>query len=76
MASFNPSISLILFSLIPQGLTLGSFTRSKKKGNRTYYWIVESIREKDKVIQKPIRYIGSAENLLEKLKLLEELLKK
>ena len=52
------------------------FIRSKKKGNKTYYRIVESIREKDKVIQKPIRYIGSAENLLEKLKLLEELLKK
>lgn len=52
------------------------FIRSKKKGNRTYYWIVESIREKDKVIQRPIRYIGSAESLLEKLDLLEELLKR
>lgn len=52
------------------------FVRSKKKKNRTYYWIVESIREKDKVTQKPIRYIGTAENLLEKLDLLEKLLKK
>lgn len=52
------------------------FIRSKKKKNRTYYWIVESIREKDKVIQKPIRYIGTAENLLEKLDLLEKLLEK
>ena len=52
------------------------FVRSKKKGNRTYYWIVESIRIKGKVIQKPIRYIGSAESLLEKLELLEQLLRK
>ena len=52
------------------------FIRSKKKGNRTYYWIVESIREKNKVIQKPIRYIGSAETLLEKLDQLDELISK
>ena len=52
------------------------FIRSKKKGSRTYYWIVESIREKDKIIQKPIRYIGSAETLLEKLDQLDELISK
>ena len=52
------------------------FIRSKKKGNRTYYWIVESKRVKDKVIQKPIRYIGSAEKLLEQLKLLDKFLHK
>lgn len=52
------------------------FIRSKKKGNKTYYWIVESVREKNKVIQRPIRYIGSAENLLDKLDLLEKLLAK
>ena len=49
------------------------FIRSKKKGSKVYYWIVESKRIKDKVIQKPIKYIGSAKNLLKKLKLLEEL---
>ena len=49
------------------------FIRSKKKGRKTYYWIVESKREKDKVIQKPIKYIGSAESLLKKLIILEEL---
>lgn len=48
------------------------FIRAKKKGNRTYYWIVESIRVKDKVIQKPIRYIGTAERLLEKLEELDK----
>lgn len=52
------------------------FIRSKKKKNKTYYWIVESIRIKDKVIQKSIRYIGSAERLLEKLELLDKLLRK
>ena len=52
------------------------FIRSKKKGNKTYYWIVQSIRVKEKVIQKPILYIGSAEGLLEKLELLDKLLKK
>lgn len=48
------------------------FIRSKKKGKQTYYWIVESIRVKDKIIQKPIRYIGTVESLLEKLELLEK----
>lgn len=52
------------------------FIRSKRKGKRVYYWIVESIRIKDKVIQKPIRYIGSAKSLLEKLELLDTLLMK
>ena len=52
------------------------FIRAKKKKNRIYYWIVESIREKDKIIQEPIRYIGSAESLLEKLNQLNELISK
>ena len=52
------------------------FIRSKKKGNKTYYWIVESIRIKDKIIQKPIRYIGSGERLLEQLELLDRLVSK
>jgi hypothetical protein len=52
------------------------FIRSKKKGNRTYYWIVECNRRGDKVIQKPIRYIGNAEKLLGQLKLLDKLLHK
>ena len=52
------------------------FIRSKKKDNRTYYWIVECNRVKDRVIQKPIRYIGNAEKLLGQLKLLDKLLRK
>ena len=52
------------------------FIRSKKKGNKTYYWIVESKRLEGKVVQKPILYIGSAENLLGKLQQLDKLLSK
>jgi hypothetical protein len=52
------------------------FIRAKKKANRIYYWIVKCNRIKDKVIQKPIRYIGSAEKLLEQLKLLDKFLHK
>lgn len=52
------------------------FIRSKKKGRQTYYWIVESVRIKDKIVQKPIRYIGSAESLLEKLDLFDKIIKK
>lgn len=51
------------------------FIRAKKQGSKVYYWIVESKRSKDKITQKPIRYIGSAESLLEKLELLDELLR-
>lgn len=50
------------------------FIRSKKKDGRTYYHIVESIRVKDKVVQRPIRYIGTAKKLLEQLELLDKLL--
>ncbi len=50
------------------------FIRSKKKGGRTYYWIVKCERVKDKVIQKPIKYIGSAEKLLKQLEILDKLL--
>ena len=52
------------------------FIRSKKKGRQTYYWIVESMRIKDKVLQKPLRYIGTAESLLEKLEQLDKLLRR
>ena len=52
------------------------FIRSKKKGRQTYYWIVESIRMKDKIVQKPILYIGTAENLLKKLEQLDKFLRK
>ena len=48
------------------------FIRAKKQKGKTYYWIVESIRIKNKIVQKPIRYIGSAENVLNQLELLDK----
>ena len=52
------------------------FIRTKKKDGRIYYYIVEGIRKKDKVNQKVKRYLGTAENLLKNLELLDEFLKK
>lgn len=43
------------------------FIRANKRGNRTYYYIVESIRKGDKVRQKVILYLGTAKTLLKKL---------
>ena len=70
----NNSSQLCLYSVVTTNFMM--FIRSKKKGKQTYYWIVESIRIKDKVVQKPILYIGTAESLLGKLELLDRLSKK
>jgi hypothetical protein len=48
------------------------FIRTKKKDGRIYYYIVEAIRKKDKVQQKVLMYLGTAETLFEKLKLLKK----
>ena len=44
------------------------FIRANKRGNRTYYYIVKSIRKGNKVKQKVILYLGKAETILKKLK--------
>ena len=44
------------------------YIRANKRGNRTYYCIVESIRKGSKVIQRVILYLGTAETVLKKLK--------
>ena len=36
-----------------------AFIRTKRKGNRTYYYLVESRREGNKVRQKVIKYLGA-----------------
>ena len=36
-----------------------AFVRAKRQGNRTYYYLVESRREGNKVRQKVIKYLGS-----------------
>jgi len=52
------------------------FIRAKKKEGRIYYYIVEGIRNKNKVNQKVRRYVGTAESLLKNLELLDDFLKK
>ena len=44
------------------------YIRANKSGNRTYYYIVESVREGDKVKQKVILYLGKAETVLKNVK--------
>jgi len=48
------------------------FIRAKKKDERIYYYIVEAIRKKDKVQQKVLCYLGTAESLLKKMKSLKK----
>lgn len=45
------------------------FIRPNKRGNRIYYYIVESIRKGNKVKQKVLLYLGTAEKVYRKLKL-------
>jgi|GEM_PF-1515538 len=52
------------------------FIRAKKKGGKVYYYLVKTVRKKDKVQQKAVRYIGTAESLLKKLVLFDNLLTK
>lgn len=56
-------------------ILLMMFIRTKKKAGRIYYYLVEGVRKKDKVYQKVVRYIGTANHLLEQLKLLDKLKK-
>ena len=44
------------------------YIRSNKRGNKTYYYIVKSVRKGSKVIQKVILYLGTVETVLKKLK--------
>ncbi len=44
-----------------------TFIRRKKVKGKTYYYIVKSYKDKGKVKQKVLFYIGSADSLYEKL---------
>jgi len=46
-----------------------AFIRKKKVKGINYYYVVKSYKEKGKVKQKVLCYIGTAENLLKKLKI-------
>jgi len=45
-----------------------AFIRRKKVKGKTYYYIVKSYKVKGRVKQKVLCYIGTADNLLKKLK--------
>ncbi len=49
------------------------FKRKNDKQPRTYFYIVEAKRIKEKVQQKVIRYLGTAETILDDYTLLDKL---
>ncbi|MBI5871630.1 hypothetical protein HZB88_00930 [archaeon] len=53
-----------------------TFIRKKLNKGKTYYYIVESVRDKDKIKQRVIRYIGTIETLIKKLDIADKILKK
>ena len=46
-----------------------AFIRRKKVKGKTYYYIVESYKDKGRVKQRVLCYLGTAINLLKKLKI-------
>ena len=48
----------------------------KKGKERIYYYLVKDVYEGEKKLQKVVKYVGTANKLLEKLKRLEELERK
>lgn len=46
-----------------------AFIRKKKIRGKTYYYVVESYKVKGQVKQRVLYYIGTADNLLKKLKI-------
>ena len=44
------------------------FIRSNRRKNKIYYYIVKSVRKEDKIRQKVILYLGSAEKVYNKFK--------
>jgi len=52
-----------------------AYIRKKINKGKTYYYIVESVRNKDQIKQKVIRYIGTIETLIKKLDIADKELK-
>ena len=50
-----------------------TFKRKNDLRPRTYYYLVQAQRNKDKVQQKVIRYLGTANTILEDYKILDQL---
>ena len=49
-----------------------AYIRERRRGNRTYYYLVESRREGNKVRQKVLKYLGTTLPTAEKLASLKE----
>lgn len=49
------------------------FKRKNDKLPRTYFYLVESIRTKERVQQKVIRYLGTADTILQDYIILDQL---
>ena len=43
------------------------YLRSFKKGKKKYYYIAKAVRTGERVIQKSILYLGTADNIYRKL---------
>ena len=61
------------YSTIMVYLRAKKFKRKNDKQPRTYFYLVEAKRTKNKVQQKVIRYLGTADTMLEDYKLLDTL---
>lgn len=44
-----------------------AFVRAKQRGEKTYYYLVESKREGNRVRQKVIKYLGAERPTVEKI---------
>ena len=43
------------------------YLRSFTKGGKKYYYIAKAVRKGDKVIQKSVLYLGTADTIFEKM---------
>ena len=50
------------------------FLRTKKIKGKNYYYIVQAFREKGKIKQKVLMYVGTVEAMLKKLQIANKIL--
>lgn len=70
---FIKFINSSAYNTIMVYLRAKKFKRKNDKQPRTYFYLVEAKRTKEKVQQKVIRYLGTADTILEDYKLLDKL---
>ena len=47
---------------------MAQYIRADKRKGKTYYWLVESHREGDRVVQTRLEYLGTTKPMLEEAK--------